>query len=258
MRLSKQVFPLDYGHDYWRKNFGFLKNYIMQSLGSPIVRIELTESMLSQAIHDSISQYFKYRDGQGDLFFEELPVDGNNEVELPTHIIVSLIRDVVFTESSNAFGFINPIDEGVVATYPLKSFMNMNGGIFDLGQYFMARQNLEDANAITGRKKHWEIINGKIKVFPSRITSDQRNIGVLYGKMHDPDELESDDWIRAYSVAASKIMLGNIRRKFSGYAAAGGSATSDGDNLIQEGKTEQAELIAAAKEARPALGWFQE
>lgn len=267
MKLSKFSIPLDYNHDYWKKNYVFLKDYIMSSFGHPIVRVELTERHLIQSIHDSVSQYFKYRDGSADLFFEELPIDSKttisgsngtgeiNFVSLPNHIDPSLVKDVVFVESSNAFGFMNPVDEGFVATFPLNSFMNMNGGVFDLGQYYMARQNLADANLITGRQKHFEIINGGIKIFPAKI--DSGKVGVLYGKIYDPNDLESDDWIRAYSVASAKIILGTVRRKFSGFAAAGGSATSDGSDLINEGKTEQAELILQLKEQRPALGMFQ-
>jgi hypothetical protein len=202
-------------------------------------------------------QYYKYREGITDLYLEKLELDDQNEVTLPGTITSDLIRDVFFTENSNAFGFTTPIDEGVVATLPLSSFLNTNGGIFDLGQYYMARQNLEDANRITGREKHWMYMNGKIKVFPVKLAADSKTIGVLYGKLLTPEELENDDWIRDFSVASAKTILGTIRRKFSGFSAAGGAATSDGSDLISEGKQEMADLVQAAKESRSGLGMFQ-
>ena len=258
MRLSNVSFPLDYTHTYWKENFSFLKGYIMQSLGHPIIRIELSESMLIQGIHDAIAQYFKYGNDITSIEFELVTVGNDNEVILPSHIEINLVKDIVFSENSNAFGFVNPIDEGIYAALPMSSFININGGTLDLGQYYMARQQLEDANVITGRKKYWEFISGKIKLFPTKVNENIGQVGILYGKIPTPEEIESDDWIRRYSVSSSKIMLGTIRRKFSGFAAAGGQGTSDGSDLINEGKQEQTDLIQELKDARASLRMFQD
>ena len=230
----------------------------MQALGHPIIRIELSESMLIQGIHDAISQYFKYGGDITSIDLELVGVSNTNEVIIPDHIDVNLIKDVIFPENSNAFGFVNPIDEGIYATLPMSSFININGGTLDLGQYYMARQQLEDANLITGRKRSWEFIGGKIMIFPSRIGQEVSTVGLLYGKIPLPDEIESDDWIRRYSISSAKIMLGTIRRKFSGFAAAGGQGSSDGADLINEGKQEQVDLIQELKDARPGLRMFQD
>jgi hypothetical protein len=258
MKLSNISFPLDYSHPYWKDNFKFLKGYIMQSLGHPIIRIELSETMLIQGIHDAIAQYFKYGGDITSIDFELVNLTNGNEVTIPDHIDKNLIKDVVFSETSNAFGFVNPIDEGIYATLPMSSFLNINGGTLELGQYYMARQQLEDANLITGRKRTWEFMGDKIIVFPGRITNEISTVGILYGKIPTPDILESDDWIRRYSVSSSKIMLGTIRRKFSGFAAAGGQASSDGSDLINEGKQEQTDLMQEIKDSRPSIRMLQE
>jgi hypothetical protein len=257
MKISNVVYPLNYSDSFWTSNFGFLKGFIMSTLGHPLVRVELTEAHLIQSIHNAISQYYKYNDNLTSLTLEMATLDENGEAPLPPRVDIELVRDVFFTESTNAFGFTTPIDEGVVATFPLSSFLNMNGGIFDLGQYYMARQNLEDANIITGRNKTWMFLNGKIKVFPVRLASDSKMIGILCGKLLGPDEIENDDWLRDYSVAYAKMLLGTIRRKFSGFSAGGGASTNDGDTLITEGKTEMAELIASKKESRGSISFLQ-
>jgi hypothetical protein len=82
-------------------------------------------------------------------------------------------------------------------------------------------------------------------------------IGILCGKLLGPDEIENDDWLRDYSVAYAKMLLGTIRRKFSGFSAGGGASTNDGDTLITEGKTEMAELIASKKESRGSISFLQ-
>jgi hypothetical protein len=258
MKISNFVLPLDYTHPYWKDNFGFLKGYIMQSLGYPLVRVELTESMLAQSIHDALAIYFKYSPDVTWTGFEVLDLDADGQATLPTHIVSSLIKDVVFPQNSNAFGFVNPIDEGLYATLPMASFIKINGGTLELGHYYQARQQLEDANKITGRSKSWEHINGKLQVFPTRLTGETRQIGVLYGSIPDPIDLESDDFVRAYAVASAKIILGTIRRKFSGFAAAGGNGTADGSDLISEGKTDQETLKTSAKAGRPAIPILQE
>jgi hypothetical protein len=258
MKINSFVLPLDYTHPYWKDNFGFLKGYIMQSLGYPLVRVELTESMLAQASHDALAMYFKYSMDTTHTGMEIVDLDGDGAATIPFNIVPALIRDIVFPQNSNAFGFVNPIDEGLYATLPMASFIKINGGTLELGHYYQARQQLEDANKITGRNRTWEHINGKIQVFPSRLTGETRQVGILYGKIPEPLDLESDDFVRAYSVSSAKIMLGTIRRKFSGFAAAGGAGTPDGSDLISEGKTEQETLVTNLKASRPAVPMLQE
>lgn len=253
MKISRINIPLDYNNPYW-KEFKFLKQYIMQALGSPIIRVELTENHLNQSIHDAIHQYMKYDDRINELAVEIINVS-DNVADIPAGIDASLIRDVLFEESTNIFGFFTPLDEGIVASFPLRSILDFAGGYFDLAQYYMARQNLETANDILGRKRGWEIINGKLNIYPS--LKDSSRVAIVYGKVLDPEKFEEDEWVRSYSVASAKIILGNIRRKLSGFSAAGGAATTDGTDLINEGKQEQTDLITSLKDGRPSLPFDQ-
>lgn len=50
------------------------------------------------------------------------------------------------------------------------------------------------------------------------------------------------DWIKRYALATSKIMLGNIRSKFSSVPIPGDSVTLNGPELINQGRQEQDEL----------------
>ena len=253
MRINSLQVPLDYTHPYWTDNFANLKSYIMTSFGYPLVRVELTETMLCQGIHDAISQLLKYGENVTNLYLETFSIDGTGAVELPPHISASLVRDIIFTATPNSFGFVNPIDEGIYATLPMSSFINMNGGTLDLGQYYMARTQLADANAITGRTRSWEHINGKIQIYPTSLSNELRNVGVLYGKILEPDELSSDDWIRRYSTSACAVILGRLRRKFSGFSAAGGQGSNDGEAIISDAKQEMLDLIQELKDSRSGL-----
>jgi hypothetical protein len=253
MRINSLTIPLDYTHPYWTDNFATLKSYIMTALGYPLVRVELTETMMCQGIHDSVSQLFKYGENTTSLFVETFSIASDGSIELPPRISPSMIRDVLFSATPNSFGFVNPIDEGIYATLPMSSFVNMNGGSLDLGQYYMARTQLADANALTGRTRSWEHINGKLQIFPTSLNNEIRQVGVLYGKILEPEELASDDWVRRYAVAACSVILGRLRRKFSGYAAAGGSSSNDGESLISDAKQEMIDLIQELKDSRSGL-----
>ena len=96
MRISKIVLPLDYDSPFWKNNFGFLKKWIMTDLGSPIIRVELTEEMLCQSIHEAIHIYTKWDERTGDLDVIYGDLDGNNEYLLPPDMNSSLIKDVLF------------------------------------------------------------------------------------------------------------------------------------------------------------------
>jgi hypothetical protein len=262
MKLSRISLPLDYNSPYWKSNFSFLKQYIMSELGSPLIRVELTENQLIQCIHEAMHTYMKWDPKIFDLDIYITQLDGNNEVKLSNitevQIETAMIKDIFFEESSNAFGFSTPLDEGMVAAFPLRTIFDMTEGAFNMANYFMARQNLEDANTVLGLKKRWDIIGGDtIKVYPANNHSGFNSVAILYGEMLTPDKAEEDDWVRAYSVAKAKTILGTIRRKFTNFAAAGGAAASDGADLIAEGKADMTELLQTLKDQRPALPMLQ-
>jgi hypothetical protein len=263
MKISRISLPLNYTNAYWVNNFAFLKQYIMSELGSPIIRVELTETMLIQCIHEAIHTYMKWDAKIFDLDVYVTQMDGNNEIKLSSitekQIETSLIKDVFFEESTNVFGFSTPLDDGLVAAFPLRSVLDMTEGAFNMANYYMARQNLEDANTVLGLKKRWEIIGGDtIKVYPANHHNTGYNhVAILFGEMLTPEKAEEDDFIRAYAVAKAKTILGTVRRKFSSFAAAGGAAASDGSDLISEGKADMEALVQGLKDSRPSLPMMQ-
>lgn len=255
MKISNLQIPLDYKSPFWQDNFNFLKEYLMTQLGYPLIRVELTENHLITAIHDSISQYLKY-DHNNSIHVEKFIPDSNNFITLPDHINAGLVRDVFFETSSNVYSTTLPIDGSVTVGLPLNSIFDTSMGFLNLNKYYMARMSMSNADQILGVDRNWEIVNGGIKIYQTK-NKLYNTVGVLFAKFLLPIEFEGDDWIRRYALARSKIMLGTIRRKFSGFSAAGGSASVDGDALISEGKAEEDALILEIKESRPGLPIMQ-
>ena len=255
MKISNVQIPLDYKNPFWKDNFNFIKEYLMTQLGYPLIRVELTENHLITATHDAISQYLKY-DSYNSIYLEKFTPDSSNFIQLPDHINPGLVRDVFFETNDNVFSTSLPTDGGVTVGLPLNNIFDTSMGFLDLTKYYMARMSLANADSILGVDRNWEIINGGIKIYQTK-NKLYNKVGVLFAKFLLPIEFEGDDWIRRFALARCKIMLGTIRRKFSGFAAAGGSASVDGDALISEGKAEEEMLITEIKESRPGLPMMQ-
>lgn len=255
MRIDNIQIPLNYKNPFWKDNFEFLKEYLMTQLGYPLVRVELTENHLITGIHDAISQYLKY-DNFNYIHMEKFVPDQNNFIQLPDYINPGLVRDVFFETNDNIFSTSLPTDGGVTIGLPLNNIFDVSMGFLDLTKYYMARMSLANADQMLGVDRNWEILNGGIKIYQTK-NKLYNNVGVLFAKFLLPIEFEGDDWIRRFSLARCKIMLGIIRRKFSGFAAAGGSASVDGDTLVSEGKAEEEALITELKESRPGLPMMQ-
>jgi hypothetical protein len=124
----------------------------------------------------------------------------------------------------------------------------------------------------TVRRSHYtfELINNKLKIYPapkvsfnfyvqyihtadrntlitSSVISDYSNMGydnMVYGNINDP----GIQWIRKYSLALVKQVLGSVRSKYSSIPIPGSDQTLDGDTLRSEGIAEAEALIAMLRE----------
>ena len=124
----------------------------------------------------------------------------------------------------------------------------------------------------TVRKSHYtfELINNKLKIFPKPAASfalwfqyietadrdtlitedaisDYSNMGynnMEYCSINDPGV----QWIKKYTLALTKQVLGSIRSKYSSIPIPGAETTLDGDTLRSEGMAEAEALIANLRE----------
>jgi len=124
----------------------------------------------------------------------------------------------------------------------------------------------------TVRKSHYtfELINNKLKIFPRPASSfkfyiqyihttdrdtlitesaisDYSNMGynnMQYSDINDP----GIQWIKKYTLALTKQVLGSIRSKYSSIPIPGAETTLDGDTMRSEGIAEAEGLIANLRE----------
>ena len=79
------------------------------------------------------------------------------------------------------------------------------------------------------------------------VVSDFSNIGydnMLYKNINDPGK----QWIKKYTLALCKELLGSIRGKYSSMPIPNGEVSLDGDTLRSEGAAERDALIAELRE----------
>lgn len=204
--------------------------------------------------------------------------------EYDLNLVLTSSADVVETsdiEVKRVFHHISPAadrhyDQGLGFDYALNNF-GWGGSLG--GAQYLAMPIYDDLLKIqqtefndTIRKSHYtfELVNNKLKIFPrpnssfkfyveyihtsdrdtlitSASISDYSNMtydNMAYADINDPGL----QWIRKYTLALTKQILGSIRSKYSSIPIPGADTTLDGDTLRSEGIAEAEALIAILRE----------
>ena len=135
---------------------------------------------------------------------------------------------------------------------------------------------IETSDLIRKSAYSFELINNKLRIFPRPVTgdagekvyfhyklmSDKQTVtrNFTSGKVSDPSnapfrfvtyaEINSAgrQWIKKYTLALCKELLGIIRSKYAALPLPGGEVTMDGESLKAEGREEKTALVEELKE----------
>ena len=254
MIISKLNLPLDVKHQYWTDNWKNLRDYILLSLGYPIIRVELTEMHLNIAIRNALTCWLNYE--AIDIYSMYTTYDNEGFVQVPVgvNMEIGFVHDVIF-EGSNFYGFFG-------SSIPVENqYLGINQPFlladFDLVYYTQQRAKLEDMNQLLNLQRTWDIVDSKIRVYPTSRNVPSKNICVLYCPVPMPELIEQDSWIQEMSVAEAKILLGTIRGKFSSYSFGGGGTQTDGEQIKGDGKEAKQALLEDIKSRRRPLPMVQ-
>lgn len=223
--------------------FTNVKNYILHSLGYPVVRVELTNSQLIQCIIHAVSKYQEYA---AEDYAVRIASPSGNEVTIPDDINKRYISDVIFSGS-----FMDSFTKG----FAMGGYEQVLGGVIPLGQYGFSRSNnilsnfqlteyymylqkMEDFKKIVGIKKHFEIIGDTIYLFPAGQSFP--TVGILYKDTLSEEEVEQITWIKDYALARAKMILGTIYAKMSALSSTGANVVNS--DLKAEGRAEATQL----------------
>ena len=221
-------------------------DYVNTSLGGGMIDVELDPIHYETALGKALSKFRQRSDNsvEESYLFLTTVVD-QNEYVLPSEVIEirKLYRRSIGSRTGGGDGgsLFEPFNMAYTNTY-LLSGSKMGG----LATYDMFAQHQELVGRIFGSfiEFKWNTTTKKLTLLQRPRAEEEI---LLYAYNYRPDEQLLDDylakqWIKDYTLASCKYMLGEARSKFATIAGPGGGSTLNGDALKAEAQSEMEKL----------------
>ena len=215
-------------------------------LADGIVDVELDREHYDVAIDKSLALYRQLSSGSVEesvLFLQTN--EGVTEYTLPDEVqeVRRLYRRGVGTNSGGGTNF-DPFDVAFNNMYMLQA-----GQIGGLAVFDAFAQYKETIGRVFGSEYNFTFNRNTKELTILRNVNHEEDIAVGVNNFIPESVLIKDvyaaEWLSAYALAQSKMMLGEARSKFpGGLPGPGGATTLNGDALKSEALTEMEQLIA--------------
>lgn len=219
-----------------------IKDYVFTMLGGNMIDVELNPSDYNIAIDRALAKFRQRSSNAVEESFGFLTTQTDvNEYILPSETIQvrQIFRRSIGSRSGGGDGgsLFEPFNLAYSNTYLLTS-TNMGG----LATYYAFASYQKQVGKMFGSEINF-VYNRTSKVLNlmQRPRGEEEVLLWLYnyrpdfGLMQDPYAAQ---WLKDYSLATCKIMLGEAREKFGSIASPQGSTTLNGTALKSEGKAE--------------------
>ena len=223
-------------------------DYVNAFLGGGMVDVELDPIHYETALKKAFSKFRQRSDNSVEESYLFMPtVEDQNEYTLPNEVmeVRKLFRRSIGSRSGGGDGgtLFEPFNMAYTNTYLLSS-SNMGG----LATYDMFAGYQELVGRMFGSFIEFKWNNTTKKLTLLQRPRTEENL-LLYVYNHRPDsELLNDylasQWIKDYTLAACKFMLGEARSKFATIAGPQGGSALNGDALKAEAQAEMEKLEA--------------
>ena len=226
-------------------------DYVFNSLGGGMVDVELDPAHYETAVKDALDRFRQRSDNAVEESYIFLPlVQDQNDYTLADEIIEvrQIFRRSIGSRSGGGDGgtLFEPFNLAYTNTYLLAS-SNMGG----VATYNMFSQFQELVGRMFGSfiEFKWNTTTKKLTILQRPRQGEEV---LMYVYMYRPDtELFKDylakKWIKDYTLAKCKFMLGEARSKFNTIAGPQGGTTLNVDALKQEALAEMERLDAEVK-----------
>jgi hypothetical protein len=221
-------------------------DYVYNMLGGGMVDVELDPVHYETALTKALTKFRQRSDNsvEESYFFMPTVID-QNEYTLPNEIVEvrKIFRRSIGSRSGGGDGgtLFEPFNLAYTNTYLLAS-SNMGG----LATYDFFSQYQELVGRMFGSfiEFKWNTANKKLTIL-QRSRTEETLLLLCYN--YRPDEQLFDDylakqWIKDYTVATCKYMLGEARSKFATIAGPQGGGQLNGDALKAEAASEMEKL----------------
>ncbi len=230
-------------------------DYVNNMLGGGMVDVELDPAHYETAITKALTRFRQRSDNSVEeaYFFMPTVID-QNEYTLPNEIIEvrQIFRRSIGSRSGGGDGgtLFEPFNLAYTNTYLLAS-SNMGG----LATYNMFSQYQELVGRMFGSfiEFKWNTATKKLTIL-QRSRTEETLLLMCYN--YRPDDQLLDDylakqWIKDYTLATCKYMLGEARSKFATIAGPQGGGQLNGDTLKNEAGAEIEKLEQEVSTAIP-------
>ena len=230
-------------------------DYVYALLGGGMVDVELDPVHYETALTKALTRFRQRSDNsvEESYVFMETVVD-QNEYTLPNEVVEvrKIFRRSIGSRSGGGDGgtLFEPFNLAYTNTYLLSS-TNMGG----LATYDFYSQYQELVGRMFGSfiEFKWNTTSKKLTLL-QRPRADETLL--LYVYNYRPDENILDDylakqWIKDYTLATCKFMLGEAREKFATIAGPQGGTSLNGASLKAEAQAEMEKLETEVQQAVP-------
>jgi len=228
-------------------------DYVYAMLGGGMVDVELDPVHYETALNKALTRFRQRSDNSVEESYMFMPtIIDQNEYTLPKEVVEvrKLFRRSIGSRSGGGDGgtLFEPFNLAYTNTYLLAS-SNLGG----LATYDFFSQYQELVGRMFGSfiEFKWNTTSKKLTLL-QRPRAEENLL--LYCYNYRPDEQLLEDylavqWIKDYTLASCKFMLGEARSKFATIAGPQGGSTLNGDALKAEAQAEMEKLEAEVSQA---------
>lgn len=220
------------------------KDWICGMLGEPLITVEIHDTQLDLVINNAVEEFSRMASLEQDY----LAVDLEEYVEdvgvtLPSNVagIFTFNDQTVFSGNGSSVNMLFSIPNMMWNAGLIPNFAMGKGGGWIT--YELAMESLKLTKRMTGGGFQFEYNpRSKImKLFPDPIKDDVKGHIVLGCHVLRPEEeMFGEQWVKRMGLAQAKILIGQIREKFTGVQLLGGGNLNT--DLKAEGIAERDQL----------------
>lgn len=207
-------------------------DYVMKNLGNQILKIELSEAQVEEVVKMALGELTHYINDT-----KSITVPYNSVIDTSKWPLkVSVVNYVMRGQSA-----INYIPVDAISSYYVNGVRFGNGGL-NLDQISTALQAQGNMNAIsTDLDFRFEKDEQKLYVTCNAVKPKSLTIDYMpeYTCVDDIKEPYWQNYLKRFSLAMTKVILGRIRSK---YKLNSSQYSLDGDTMLSEGNSELQEI----------------
>jgi|TARA_Y100000034_G_scaffold133314_1_gene198449 hypothetical protein len=220
--------------------YGASRDFVMARLGHPVVRVELTDFQIMTAIDEAISKLDYHAPWWCTQMATFQASAGVNGYEIP-QVIANNLQYVVYKKTLLSVALAqNSLEFDFFIKYFQENFLFKD---FSVTDFLITTMHLEQIRKILGREGSFQVMDGnRLFVFPS--PTENEEVIVEYRALNTQTMHHYFiNWVQRFSLAVSKVILGEIRGKYDVLPSPQGGSRLNGEALVQEGIAAQEKLV---------------